>query len=145
MARGEDKRDAFMADISRYVHEVVDAIRAAAPMRAVPLPAANAGEGKKWARGRSAGRGHKPGTVKPRSSKTEAQPTALAPGSRPDVPPADSVADLHCPRCRLGHLMTGKRGWGCSRWREGCKFVVWFEEGGVRRSEADLREIVSKP
>jgi DNA topoisomerase-3 len=143
MARGEDKRDTFMADIARYVHEVVDAIRAAAPMRAVPLPAANAGQGKKWARGRSAGRGHKPGTA--RSSKTEAQPTAVAQGSRPDVPPPDSVADLFCPRCRSGHLMTGKRGWGCSRWREGCNFVVWFEEGGVRRSEADLREIVSKP
>jgi len=32
MARGEDKRDTFMADIGRYVHEVVDAIRAAAPI-----------------------------------------------------------------------------------------------------------------
>jgi DNA topoisomerase-3 len=41
--------------------------------------------------------------------------------------------------------MTGKRGWGCSRWREGCDFVVWFEEKGVRRSEADLRALVSKP
>jgi DNA topoisomerase-3 len=132
-----------MADIARYVHEVVDAIRAAAPMRAVPLPAANAGQGKKWARGRSAGRGHKPGTA--RSSKTEAQPIAPAPGSQADAVPADSVGDLLCPRCRLGHLMTGKRGWGCSRWREGCNFVVWFEESGVRRSEADLREMVSKP
>jgi len=145
MARGEDKRDTFMADIARYVHEVVDAIRAAAPMRAVPLPAANAGQGKKWTRGRSAGRGHKSGTAKSRSPKTEAQPIVPAPGSQADAIPADSVGDLLCPRCRLGHLMTGKRGWGCSRWREGCKFVVWFEEGGVRRSEADLREIVSKP
>jgi DNA topoisomerase-3 len=40
--------------------------------------------------------------------------------------------------------MTGKRGWGCSRWRDGCNFVVWFEEGGVRRSEADLRELVAR-
>jgi hypothetical protein len=41
--------------------------------------------------------------------------------------------------------MTGKRACGCSRWREGCDFVVWFEESGVRRSEADLRDLPSKP
>jgi DNA topoisomerase-3 len=140
MARGEDKRDTFMADIGRYVHEVVDAIRAAAPMRAVPLPAANAGKGR--ARGRSAGRGRRPAADKGHSATSEA--TRLAPASKADVAPRDSVGDLLCPRCRVGHLMTGKRGWGCSRWREGCSFVVWFEEGGVRRSEADLRALVPK-
>jgi len=142
MARGEDKRDTFMADIAHYVHEVVDAIRAAAPMRAVPLPAASAGKNKKWARGRSAGQGRRPAAKKGRSETNEA--TRPAPASKAE-PPRDSVGDLLCPRCRSGHLMTGKRGWGCSRWREGCDFVVWFEESGVRRSEADLRNLLSKP
>jgi DNA topoisomerase-3 len=41
-------------------------------------------------------------------------------------------------------VIAGKRGWGCSRWREGCKFVVWFEEEGKKRSEADLRAIVTR-
>jgi DNA topoisomerase-3 len=140
MARGEDKRDTFMADIGRYVHEVVDAIRAAAPMRAVPLPAANAGKGRE--RGRSAGRGRKSAANKGHSATSVA--TRPAPASKADAARRDSVGDLLCPRCRSGHLMTGKRGWGCSRWREGCSFVVWFEEGGVRRSEADLRALVSK-
>jgi DNA topoisomerase-3 len=141
MARGEDRRDTFMADIGRYVHEVVDAIRAAAPMRAVPLPAASAGKGKKWGRGRGAGRGRKPVTAHPAATD------ATGPAAKNDAgaAPRDSVGDLLCPRCRSGHLMTGKRGWGCSRWREGCDFVVWFEESGVRRSEADLRDLLSKP
>jgi DNA topoisomerase III len=142
MARGEDQRDTFMADIARYVHEVVDAIRAAAPMRAVPLPAASTGKGKKWARGRGAGRARKSGAGKRRSPATDApQPP---PAGAANVPPRDRVADLVCPRCRIGRLMTGKRGWGCSRWREGCDFVVWFEENGLRRSEADLRALMSK-
>jgi DNA topoisomerase-3 len=142
MARGEDRRDTFMADIARYVHEVVDAIRAAAPMRAVPLPAANAGQGKKWARGRGAGQGRKPADNKGHPATSKA--TRSAPASKAE-PPRDGVSDLLCPRCRSGHLMTGRRGWGCSRWREGCDFVVWFEESGVRRSEADLRDLLSKP
>jgi DNA topoisomerase-3 len=140
MARGEDKREAFMADIARYVREVVDAIRAGAPMRAVPLPAASTGKGKKWARGRGARRPRKAVSARPPA----AQALAPAPTNRAAAAPRDSVGDLLCPRCRVGHLMTGKRGWGCSRWREGCDFVVWFEEGGVRRSEADLRALVSK-
>jgi DNA topoisomerase-3 len=143
MARGEDKRDTFMADIARYVHELVDAIRAAAPMRAVPLPAATTGKGKKWARARGAGRSRKSAPSKARPPANQA--TRVTSTSQPETPPGDSVSDLLCPRCRVGHLMTGKRGWGCSRWREGCDFVVWFEEKGVRRSEADLRALVSKP
>jgi DNA topoisomerase-3 len=142
MARGEDNRDTFMADIGRYVHEVVDAIRAAAPMRAVPPSAASAGKGKKWAHGRGAGRGRKPAANNGHHPATS-EAARPAPASKAE-PPRDGVSDLLCPRCRSGHLMTGKRGWGCSRWREGCDFVVWFEESGVRRSEADLRALVSK-
>jgi DNA topoisomerase-3 len=142
MARGEDKRDAFMADIGRYARDIVDAIRASAPMRAVPLPAASTGKGRKWPRGRGAVRGRKFTDAKVPSPATDA--TRPASAGKADSPPRDSVGDLLCPRCRSGHLMTGKRGWGCSRWREGCAFVVWFEENGLRRSEADLRTLVAK-
>jgi DNA topoisomerase-3 len=46
--------------------------------------------------------------------------------------------------CKQGRVIVGKRGWGCSRWREGCKFVVWFEADGKKRTEADLRAIVNE-
>jgi DNA topoisomerase III len=53
-------------------------------------------------------------------------------------------APLPCPRCRTGTLLTGKRGWGCSRWREGCGFVIWFETAGKRLSDAQLGELVTR-
>ena len=31
-----------------------------------------------------------------------------------------------CPRCG-NPVVTGKQGYGCSAWREGCKFVIWRE------------------
>ena len=40
--------------------------------------------------------------------------------------------------------MAGKRGWGCSRWREGCAFVVWFEVAGRRLTDAQLRDLIEK-
>ena len=65
----------------------------------------------------------------------------VAPSSPPD---AKVPAKLPCPRCRQGELIAGKRGWGCSRWREGCPFVVWFEVADRRITEAELRDLVGK-
>jgi len=124
IARGQEQRAVFMADIAAYVNEVVDAIRAAAPMADVPLAAQKPPAGK--------------GAHKPRRKTKRAQsaPSAVH-------VPSQSIADLVCPVCKQGPIIAGKRGWGCSRWREGCKFVVWFEADGKRRSEADLRAIVN--
>ena len=60
----------------------------------------------------------------------------------PPSKPVSGTGELVCPACRQGQIVVGKRGWGCNRWREGCKFVVWFEENGKKRSEADLRDLI---
>jgi DNA topoisomerase-3 len=86
-----------MADISRYVRDVVNAIRGDA--RPAPRPAA----------------------------ASQPVPTTLT-----------------CPRCKQGTLVAGHRGWGCSRWREGCPFVIWFEIAGRRITDAELADLVSK-
>ena len=137
IARGQDSRQAFMGDIVAYVREAVDAIRKAAPMADLPQSPPP-----------GAARARKPGR---KSKKAEDEAEAPKPtvasvraSSRAPSLPEQGAAELVCPACRQGHIITGKRGWGCSRWREGCKFVVWFEEDGRRRSKADLREIVGR-
>ena len=57
---------------------------------------------------------------------------------------AVAATELSCPRCRAGTLIAGQRGWGCSRWREGCRFVVWFQTAGRRLSAAQLRDLVTR-
>ena len=125
IARGQEQRAAFMGDIASYVKEVVDAIRAAAPMADVPMSAQKSPSGKD--------------THRPRRKSKKAETSASRPSEA-----RQGIADLVCPSCKQGRVIAGKRGWGCSRWREGCKFVVWFEEDGKRRSEADLRAIVNE-
>jgi DNA topoisomerase-3 len=115
VARGAETRAAFMADISRYVGDVVKAIRAAP---AAPTPRAPS----------------------PRAAPSAPAPRAPSPGAKATRP----AAPLPCPRCRQGTLVEGRRGWGCSRWREGCGFVIWFEVAGRRISEVELGELVSK-
>ncbi|HEX4510828.1 MAG TPA: DNA topoisomerase, partial [Burkholderiaceae bacterium] len=81
---------------------------------------------------------------------TSAAPRTASPAPMKKIPPvapapaAAPAVELVCPRCKQAPLVTGKRGWGCARWREGCSFVIWFETAGRRLSEAQLRELVSK-
>jgi len=122
VARGQETRAAFMADISRYVSDVVTAIRGGAGVvRASAAPAM------------------RPADVAPASPPKPPRPRAPA-----RAPAAPDATTLTCPRCKQGTLVAGKRGWGCARWREGCAFVIWFEIAGRRITDAELADLVSK-
>lgn len=49
-----------------------------------------------------------------------------------------------CPRCRQGSMLKGKTAYGCSRFREGCQFVVPFEMGGKQLSEKQIGTLLIK-
>ena len=103
ISRGQEARTAFMADIARYVREMTDAIR-----------------------------GAKPGPAAVAATKVVAKKTAVVTPVETNTAAKVAVATpLPCPRCKQGALMAGRRGWGCTRWREGCAFVIWFESRGT--------------
>jgi DNA topoisomerase-3 len=54
------------------------------------------------------------------------------------------IESLTCPRCKSGRLLTGKRGWGCSRWKEGCTFVLWFETAGRKLTVSQVEQLIKK-
>jgi DNA topoisomerase III len=140
VARGEETRAAFMADISRYVSDVVTAIRG--------------GAGVVRASGATAPGPNSVASVAPVASGSPSRPPAA--GARASAPSARTArarstaggapvaATLICPRCKHGPLLAGHRGWGCVRWREGCAFVIWFEIAGRRITDAELTDLVSK-
>ena len=41
--------------------------------------------------------------------------------------PSDELIGKICPECGKGHIIKGKNAYGCSNWKEGCKFVLPFE------------------
>jgi DNA topoisomerase-3 len=50
-----------------------------------------------------------------------------------------------CPACG-GEIIEGKRGFGCSNWREelgGCKFVIWKEIAGRKLTQKMLRTLLA--
>ena len=194
IARGEDSRLVFMADIRRYVTEIVNAIRGAAPPDAPPavsigrcprcghdvvsrsrgypctscdfaMPNRVAGRmiapalaGVLLGRGVSQVlRGFRSKKGKKFSAALRLEPDgriAFQFEDRNDRGPPDETAKpasrdiaslaLTCPRCTIGTLIAGSRGWGCSRWRDGCRFVVWFESAGTKLTATQLRDLVTR-
>ena len=112
--------------------------------------------GGRGARGRRAARGGRGGSEGARAARRGRADAATRPeGGRPgrgqgsgrrlgaarrtrtagrEAAPAEACAPRSGPRCkacRRGAIIRGRRGWGCDRWREGCRFVVWFVQDGV--------------
>ncbi len=48
-----------------------------------------------------------------------------------------------CPRCGRP-VIEGKRGYGCSGWRDGCPFVLWREYRGLELDEEKIRELLQR-
>jgi DNA topoisomerase-3 len=173
IARGGDTRAAFMADIARYVTDIIDAIRGAAPPPAPPAgTAAPTWSGTRGKRsGRRGGKRRPPrddvaasapratslGDISVDATRWLADAVLRAPTTNATAPSttrasaatpkrtrakASEQALLTCPRCKQGTLITGARGWGCDRWREGCRFVIWFDTAGRRLTPAQLRDVV---
>ena len=148
IARGEDSRAAFMADIARYVTEMVDAIRGAA------VPAAPGSRSSPRASSQPATRGSPRGpapspdvrAAAPSNARSQRPPERATTAKRPARRTAarTEIGELACPRCHHGQLIAGARGWGCSRWRDGCRFVVWFETAGRRLTVTQLRDLVTR-
>ncbi|MEZ4364311.1 MAG: DNA topoisomerase [Kofleriaceae bacterium] len=183
VARGQESRAAFMADIRSYVEDLVAAIRSSpAPAPLAPSRAADGDARPRRGRSRQVrgrpghlarGTGSRRSAAKPkgqgaRAARTSARPasatgratsTSARPASatgratstsaRPASAPGRAsstvaIEELGCPRCGQATLMTGSRGWGCSRWREGCRFVIWFETAGRRLTPSQLRELIRR-
>lgn len=96
-------------------------------------------------RGRAGGSGLSPSL--PSSARdgrvsSAAPPAGRCTGSGTGAPaPARSVWPP-CPRCGHATIIEGQRGYGCSRYREGCSFVVWKVIAGKKLTENQVRTLI---
>ncbi|PIQ22360.1 MAG: hypothetical protein COW65_03715 [Cytophagales bacterium CG18_big_fil_WC_8_21_14_2_50_42_9] len=58
------------------------------------------------------------------------------------APAADMV--LTCPRCKQGQMLKGKTAFGCSRYREGCQFLVPFTIAGKTLTDKNIAQLLQK-
>jgi len=55
-----------------------------------------------------------------------------------------TIASRTCPKCKEGRLLKGKNGYGCSRWKDGCDFVMPFKFMEKKLSENQLKRLLEK-
>ena len=48
----------------------------------------------------------------------------------------------NCPNCS-SKLIKGKTAWGCSNWKNGCKFIIPYYFKGNKLTQLDLNELVT--
>jgi DNA topoisomerase-3 len=58
-----------------------------------------------------------------------------------DTPAVDPSRLGDCPRCGRG-VIEGKRGFGCSGWRDGCPFVLWRDYQGRTLADDEVRRLL---
>ncbi len=60
-----------------------------------------------------------------------------------DAASVDQTTFGNCPKCGRP-VIQGKRGFGCSGWRDGCKFVLWPTFKDRELSVAEIRELLQR-
>lgn len=89
--------------------------------------------------------GASPGSGKrPAAGKEPGASKAPAASKRPGASKRPADGRPRCPACHDGHVIAGNRAWGCSRWREGCKFVVSFVHEGMRIPDDEADRLFRK-
>ena len=56
----------------------------------------------------------------------------------------DNENAIICPKCKNGKMIRGKKAYGCSSWKDGCKFLIQFEIYGKKLSEKQAFALLTK-
>lgn len=77
-----------------------------------------------------------------KSSKATEKPKPTKSKSRKKT--IKSLQDITCPLCGKGHILSGRNAYGCSSFREGCKFILPYEEAQRDLTPAKLATLIKK-
>lgn len=160
IARGTASGDAFMAKVKQFAAFIVDKVRAqaGAPRAAFETERAAAGgeanvRGGAKRGGGAAKRGG--GAAAPGSDAAASQrksPAREGPARAPAAPMKRAGGDGAqagvigiCPRAGCGGtIFMGRKGYGCSHYKQGCKFVIWKESFDRTLTDAMVRSLIEK-
>lgn len=164
IARGTASDEQFMNKVKQFAAKIVDQVRlqsraAKTSFESEEQPASGGAKGRKGAsrtrakaasdsssRGRRAAPSSETGsagsssvgTLKTSTRTGNAAAQAATPNDGPNIVAA-------CPRIGCGgSLFMGRKGYGCSNYREGCRFVIWKMSFGRSLTDAQVKALVEK-
>lgn len=67
----------------------------------------------------------------------------VVPAKKEKAAPAEPT-ETTCPVCKKGTLKKGKNAWGCSAWKDGCRFIIPFEFMDKKLTDAQIKRLAEK-
>jgi DNA topoisomerase-3 len=148
ISRGTASDEQFMQNVKKFATMIVDKVRkqsrAAKDTFESDVPVK--GKGKAGSRAAAAPRSR---TAAPKGSGTAARAAASkgeSAGKGAIAAASEGPAVIAaCPRPGCGgSLFMGRKGYGCSHYREGCKFVIWKESFGRSLTDTQIKALAEK-
>ncbi|MCH1639098.1 DNA topoisomerase 3 [Paenibacillus timonensis] len=142
ISKGEAAREKFMDNVRRFTISIIEKVRTQQKADASMFGTEEADKGGRRGGSRSGTGGGKaggPGAATATGERRSAATAAAkpAPGSLQPLAP--------CPREGCGgQLIEGRKGYGCTHYKQGCGFVIWKEFSGKKISPAMLNALLTK-
>lgn len=147
IARGSASDAQFMENVKKFATMIVQKVRmqSRADSKAFEgeTPAAK-GKSRKGSSGPRSGDGSSTRSARSASTRSKAA-TATASGGGTAVLTGEPSVIASCPRPGCGgKLFMGRKGYGCSNYRMGCKFVIWKESFGRSLTDSQVKSLAEK-
>jgi DNA topoisomerase-3 len=135
ISKGIASEITFMENVKKFTTLIIDKVRMQprAAKEAFARPEAPAKPTKKPSK-----------TAEEKTAPRKSAPSSATATKKPAAPLSrESLAD--CPRegCS-GHIFMGNKGYGCSSYKEGCKFVIWKESFGKTLTVPMVQSLITK-
>ncbi|MCR2802856.1 type IA DNA topoisomerase [Paenibacillus soyae] len=149
IARGSASDEQFMENVKKFATMIVEKVRqqSRADIKAFEgdAPAAKGKPRRTVARSGE----EKPASARGVKSKSAAGRSKAAPAAGAGQSGGETSGEPRtvaaCPRPGCGgQLFMGRKGYGCSNYRTGCKFVIWKESFGRTLTDAQIKALAEK-
>ncbi|MFB9274002.1 type IA DNA topoisomerase [Cohnella cellulosilytica] len=144
IARGQASAEAFMGNVKKFTRLIIDKVNVQRPAArnafARPEPPAKGARGGK----KASGGGESGGSVAVAAKKAPAKRKAAVKASTAEQSGEPAVLGV-CPSPGCGgSIFMGRKGYGCSHYKTGCKFVIWKESLGRTLTDAMVKSLIGK-
>ena len=148
ISKGEAAREKFMDNVRRFTLSIIDKVRTQRKADASVFGSEEAEKGASRIRKSGPASGSRAGASPGGSGRAAGsrQAAATATATVAKAKTAGSLQPLApCPREGCGgQLIEGRKGYGCTHYKQGCGFVIWKEFQGKKVSQSMLHALLAK-
>ncbi|MFC4599829.1 type IA DNA topoisomerase [Cohnella hongkongensis] len=146
IARGQASAEAFMGNVKKFTRLIIDKVNVQRPAarNAFARPESQAKGARRGGKKTADGGGESGGAAAVAAKKAPAKRKAAVKASSAEQSGEPTVLGV-CPSPGCGgRIFMGRKGYGCSHYKTGCKFVIWKESLGRTLTDAMVKALIGK-